>query len=165
MDVCAACTPNEGVGSEPGLGMLSGRRFFVLFAEPACGRLPGKPAQRMDISRRDNCAIARCDSTEFTLMQWFLLLDEVDRLDSGTVIDTRQVTGHLTEIEFYLLALHAMELVQLRRHRIAVVLSDEPQAELDFFVFTAKNLGLQIKAFESTETAITWAGSRHEQTV
>lgn len=119
----------------------------------------------MDIRRKDNCAIVSSGNRQLTLSQWLLVLDALDRLDSDAVIDAREVTGSVTEIESYLLALRANEKRQLRRHRIAVVLAANPQPELDFFVLSARNLGLDIRSFGCADMATTWAAGSQEQAV
>jgi len=149
-----------------GLGVSAGRRFSSRFAGSCCRRPPtSNPAHDLDIRRKDNCAIVSCGNEELTLNQWFLLLDTLDRCDSDAVIDAGQVAGSLTEMESYLLALHADDSSQLRRHRVAVLLSGNSQPELDFFVLSARNLGLDIESFDCIDTAAAWAAGGHEQTV
>lgn len=110
----------------------------------------------MIIQQENNIALAQCGDGHTTLAEWSRLIDELDRLDCPAVIDARHVNGYLTEIDAYLLALHAGETRRFRRHRMAVVISGDPERHLGFFVVSARSHGLEIASFDSVDDATAW---------
>ena len=124
-------------------------------------RKPG--GRELIIRQENNLAIARCGDRQTTLAEWSRLIDELDRLDCPAVIDARRVNGYLTEIDAYLLALHAGETRQFRRHRMAVVISGDPERHLGFFVVSARSHGLKVESFDSVDDATAWAAGNNQR--
>lgn len=114
---------------------------------------------QLKISREGDVAIVNCATLAATVNTWRLLLDELNRLDCATVVDTRSMTGSLSEIDTYLVALHVSEMEQFRRNRMAIVSGDDPESKLGFFVTSVKNFGLSIEKFDCVDKAITWASA------
>ena len=90
------------------------------------------------------------------LAQWSALLEQIVGLSSNVVLDARQIDSSLSEIESYLLALHADEMGGFRICRLAIVTADKPGCSAGYFARSGRNLGLRMASFDDPDQAISW---------
>ena len=116
-------------------------------------------AMNLQIRREKNVAVVSCGKQHADITRWSALINELDELDCPAVIDARTAYGDLSEIDAYLLALHADDKPHLRSHRIAFVVSNDTPASLRFLVVSARNRGMLIDSFDTIDAATAWAST------
>lgn len=113
----------------------------------------------MHIVVENEIAVATGRKGTYDVGHWSDVLRELDGLDRPAVVDVRQIESGLSEIDAYLLALHAEEMQRLSAHRLALVTSGEPNCYAAFFAVCARNRGLDVEVFADIAAASAWAGS------
>lgn len=111
----------------------------------------------MNIRYENNTAIVSSGDQQATLYEWGELCEQLDDLNRPVVIDARSMSGNLTEIDAFLLALKVSEMRQLRNHPLAIVTCYDQKLDIAFFIASGKNLGLAMEAFDCIESATVWA--------